>query len=212
MIFLDCKYNNTKSIDWPGILLVCIHIVLAPSAVMLSLVGILFELDPFYFVFELLLPSPYYRSLTFILAIPLLRFFLGLVCVFERQRFITILLFLMISGFQTLLVCIRELSNLPKNLERDCMNWYIQLRVLLISGDYFVRHVVALLLACGQVIIISCWWIALKCGSLLPNYLIIFFYLSAIVTVGMVILILPQAAEISEASMEFVKQKRASYH
>ncbi len=179
---------------------------------MLSLVLILVELDPYYFVFELFLPSPYTRSLFIIVGMPLVRFSLGVVGIFEFQRFFTVLLFLTMSGFSALLECVKELTNLSTTSERNCLSFYARLRILLISGDYIIRHVVALLLTCGQVVITSFWWIALKCDKVLPNYVIIFFYLIAIVTVGIVVLLLPQAVEINETSFAFVKQKRSSYH
>ncbi len=198
--------------DWPGILLIAFHIVLAPSAVMISFVEIMFDLDPFYFVFELFLPSPYYRSLGLILGIPLVRFLLSFVCIFEFQRFFTVLIFVALSGARTMLECMTELKYLSRKSEMYCLNLYARLRVLLTSGDFFLRHVLALLLTCGQIIITSFWWVALKCGNVLPNYIIIFFYILAIISVGIVVILLPQAVEISESSFEFVTRKKSTYH
>ncbi len=179
---------------------------------MLPFVGVCLDLDPFYFVFELILPSSYYRSLSTIIGILVVRYCLGVICTFEWQRFTTILLFLIICVTHTILECMKQLNKSFGNSERQRLNLYTKLQVLLISGDYFIRHLVALLLTCGQIIIITFWWISLKCSKMLPTYLIMFTYLVAMISTALAILMLPQAVEIGEISMNFVDHKTKSYH
>src|SRR5438874_1542226 len=74
-------------------------------------VGVLAELDPFYFVFELILPFPYERDVLVILGIPVVRLFLGLICIAEFGRFFYMFILLTFSLVFTASACLKTLTR-----------------------------------------------------------------------------------------------------
>lgn len=178
----------------------------------LPLLGILCNLDPSYYVLELILPSPFSRNLSIIILTYLLRLFLTILWVFEFQRFATIFLFLTISCAHTMARCTKEITSPSQNSERSILRYYTILRLFIISSDDFLRNAVALMLICGQVFITITWWIVLKCWTILPTYITLIFFLSAVALVALFTILLPQVVQIYETSLKFIIFKRSTYH
>lgn len=63
--------------DHLGMLLNISAVFIAVVPVFFVIAAIATDLDPFYFIFEELLPHPYERTLETILILPLIRFILG---------------------------------------------------------------------------------------------------------------------------------------
>ncbi len=178
----------------------------------MPIIGVVLNLDPFYHVFELILPSVYNRSFTVILTVPLIRLFVSWVCSVEFVRFIDILLFVFIAIALTLVTCLRQLVKQSGNAEWRTLKLYTQLRIVLKIGDFFIRHVLFLFLTCSQFIITTLWWFVLKCSHLLPIALTIFAFQAAVASTISVMILLPKQIEICTSSQSFVAGKIAQNH
>ncbi len=178
----------------------------------LPIVVISCNLDPFYYVFELFLPDSHNRTLFLIATLILIRFFLGIVCVFECTRFLSIILFIHLSIALTMLTCLRQLIRQPSRWERRTLKLYTQLRIILKIGDYFIRYVLLFALTCPQFIITTLWWLVLKCWHLLPVPITLLAFQGAVVTTLAVTILLPRQIEICSSSEKFVKRKTALHH
>ncbi len=175
---------------------------------------ILWEIDPFYFVFEICLPSIYERELILIVTIPLVRFCLGFLCVFEFCRFVSNILFVFTCVAFTALNCLKELTKgtCSQKVETTVLKLYTEQLIWTKSIDYFIRYVVVQFLITAQVLIVTMIWMVLKCWDLLPGIISFAFGLAAGFSTVAIVTILPVAVEICESSRKFVKQKAAVYH
>lgn len=180
----------------------------------LPLFLICLELDPFCFIFEIFLPSKYQRNLYIIIVFPFVRLFLGFLCVFEFCRFVALILFISLCLAFTLVNCFRELVKVSKrNTFNFCiLKMYIQLQIIMKTMDYFIRHVLVLLLFCAQVLIVTMSWVVFKCWNQIPFIVSFAFGLAAIFSSVGVAVLLPLAVELCETSRIFVGQCKAENH
>ncbi len=170
------------------------------------------KLDPFYYIFELILPSVYERSLHLILTIPLIRIFLLFVCTFEFARFMAIILFTCLIIVFTMISCLHQVVQQSHKSEHQTIQHYSQLRILCNSCDYFLRHLTLFMISCSQVIIICMCWAIVKCWDVLPFYMASIFVLTATGSAFGTLLLLPHAVEICIRSKVFVDENKTSYH
>lgn len=198
--------------DYAGLFLITMHLLLSIIGPFVPIVGIVWNLDPFYHAFDLVLPSKYERSLTFVLTIPLLRLFLGWVCVYEFSRFTCILLILLISTSLTMVTCLRQLVRQSSRTEWSTLQLYTQLRIVLKIGDYFIHFFLLFLLVCVQFILTTIWWLVLKCWDLLPIFITVIAIYAAVLATVAVSSILSMGVEICSTSQKFILHKKAVNH
>lgn len=192
--------------------MLAIHLPLIILLPIGPLIVVFANMDPFYYVFEIFLPSPYYRSISAVLGTILVRIFLSILGTFEYCRFATFHLFLVISGACAMITCLKQLTNPFRKSEQSILNIYTRLRIILKVLDDFLRHVVMLLMICTQVVVTGLWWIVIKCSGVLPLSIYIMACLVALISACVVVILLPRGVEISDASEKFVEFKKASYH
>ncbi len=161
--FTVYRVSKPKSRDWIGIFLIGVNLALLAIVSFLPIIMIVLNLDPFYFIFEQILPEPYDGSVFRIILIPLVRIFMAIICIFEFLRYLSVILLVFVSISVTLVTCFRKLVQDANILERRTLVLYIQLRVILKTVDYIIRYVVVLLMTLVQVIIVSMSWFVLKC-------------------------------------------------
>lgn len=177
------------------------------------LLAILLQLDPYYYVFELILPSPYDRSVALILTIYFARLLIGYIWFFEFLRFNSILVFVAVCCEHTMLTILKQLTTQSKIFpERLLLHIYSQLSIVMNTGDYFLRNTLLIFISYSQVLIIITMWMVIRCWRLLPPYLTFLFGIGAIVTAIGVMLLIPQGVEICEYSHTFVTDKRDAFH
>lgn len=170
------------------------------------------DIDPFYYVLEILLPSAYDRSISQILGTIFLRVFLSTLGAFEYCRFSSFHLFFAISGACAMITCLKQLTNPFRKSEQSVLSIYTQLRIILKVLDDFLRHVVMLLMICTQVVATSLWWIVIKCYGVLPLSVYMMACIVALINTFVVVILLPRGVEISDSSEKFVEYKKASNH
>lgn len=189
-----------------------LNLVYIVISAVFPIVGVMSELDPFYSVFELILPSRYERSIPVIVVVPIIRLFFSFICVFEFVRFISTLIFLCITVIFTIVTCLRQLMLESSYPEVCLIHLYTQLQIILKTGDYFIRYVLMLLMVSAQVLIVTMWWTILKCWHQLPIY---FTFVCGVVTsftTLTVMILLPRGVEISNASQKFIENQKAIHH
>ncbi len=211
-MYLDYRLERQNRIDFVGLFFVVTHISLFSITIFMPCIGVPLNLDPFYHVFELILPSPYDRSITVILTVPLIRLFLALVCVFEFARFFTIFLFVCISMALTLVTCLRQLVKQSAMSECKTLKLYTQLRVVLKIGDYVIRYVLLFFLTGSQFYITTLWWLVLKCWHLLPGVLTMLAFQAVVGSTFAVVILLPRQIEVCTSSKNLVARKIAQNH
>lgn len=114
----NASKENLK--DWLGFSVTAFQIMLIVSMPFCLVIGILVGLDPFYYVFESILPPVYERELSTIFVVFLMRLFLCSVCSFEFVRFACFNVFVSLLNVCTWLTCIQHLTqNLSKLTERS---------------------------------------------------------------------------------------------
>ncbi len=84
--------------------------------------------------------------------------------------------------------------------------------MVLLIGDYFVRHVAILYLLFTQIVITAISWIIVKCNHILPINLTFVADLIRIFITTALVIILPHVVKICEISQKFVLQRRAVYY
>lgn len=192
-------------------LLFALHLFIVPTLILVP-AGMFLELDPLYFVFERILPVRQQRPLTLNITIYLMRFFHMLILGLEIIRFISLFLIYIFCLVFTILRCLKELVNENDAFDRQIIRRYVHLSVSLKSSDFFHRHILGLYMVCGQIIMITSAWVAIKCSKLLPSYFITWDGIIVFILVACWVLILPQAADGCEISRKFVKRKTAIHH
>lgn len=195
-----------------GLLLILLHIVGFIWSMILVFLGILIELDPFYFVFEFILPSVYERDRFTIFLVLIIRIFLCTSCLFEILRFGSLNLFVGLFAVHTMFTCLQQLIKLSfKSSERTVIYLYDLLCVTLKMGEQFNRFILSLIMTSFQFILTTNWWMVLKCSDRFPFPLYLgFVFNAAIFTLG-VAFVLPRAVLISEISKKFVASKTFQY-
>lgn len=170
------------------------------------------ELNPYYLIFELVLPSPYERSLTIIFFGFCLRLALLFVCVAEFFRFVTTIVFIVLAFLFTGSTCLKKIATNQHTSTRTTLQLYVQLRVSLVIGDYFFRHIVILFMLFGQILLTTTSWMVLKCRHILPVYIILVAFLILLFTTIGLFIILPPIVKICEFSQKSVQKRRAAFH
>ncbi len=192
--------------------MIAVHLVLLSICFIMPIVGTLAELDPFYFIFEFALPSIYERSLLSIFVTYFIRLFICSIGIYEFARFISLHIFVCVCIVFTISNCLRKLFRNSKSQEGSVLRLYIQLRIVMKTIDYFLRHVVILLFVCAQLLIVSIWWLILKCWNILPIYMTLVFLMVAFNVTSTVSVLLPRSVEISDSSAKFIAIKKAEHH
>ncbi len=211
-MFSEFGFSNKNSNDWLGLIIIILHIGGVIWILLFILISIIIELDPFFSVFEFILPSPYERDISTILIILLIRTLLTSVCVFELIRFTTLNAFIALFAVHTMLTCVHQLiGQSAKSSERTLLKLYTQLRATLGIGDKFVRCGSFLLLSCLQFILTIIWAMVIKCWDTFPPLFQIVICIDAVVLTLGSIFMLPKVIQVSEKSKNFVSRKQSQY-
>lgn len=162
--FYKKKHNST---NWLGISLIVMHVASIFLIPLVPVVGVIVKIDPFYHVLKLTQLSLIQNDIVCIATImtTLLRIFLCAVSVFEFLRFITQLVFLALCVSYTTITCLRELNSNCLRSENSTLRLYVILSVVFKSGEYFIRNILVMLLACSHIIMIASWWAILNCWN-----------------------------------------------
>lgn len=195
-----------------GLFIFSIHLPIIPVLPVVSFVAVFGNIDPFYYVLELILPSPYYRSIFLIIASIAIRISLTLMATYEFCRFACFHLFLAISGACAMITCLKQLANPFCKTEQSILGIYTKLRIILKITDNFLHHVVMLFIVCSQVVVTCLWWIVIKCYNILPVTVNLMLWMLTLISTLIVIILLPRAVEISDSSEKFVEFKKAMHH
>lgn len=146
------------------------------------------RLDPFYYMCELTLPSPYESETTLVISIRLTRLVLVTTGLFEFMRFASIIIFVSICLVVTMVTCLRKLIVQFRTLETAILQLYTQLRIVLKIGDFFLRNFILLSLLGSQIMLTAIWWISLKFWNILPFIITLLAWVTTInITVGLTI-------------------------
>lgn len=180
--------------------------------ILFPLATVLMDLDPAYFMQEILLPSPYERRFKTIVLLFFIRWSLFSVVVLEFSRFLFNNFIFLIAPLFTLIKCVNQLIHNAQISERSTLKLYMHLRIILKIGDRFIRQIVALLLTFGQVVITVSFWMVHKCSHILPISITIVACFSFVVFTLAVAIMLPSAVKITENSHKFVMRKMAIHH
>ncbi len=185
-----------------------IFVIIVPIPV--TILAIATHLDPFYFIFEqLLLPHPYYRSISVIILLTLTRVVLGFFCVVEFLRFVI----LTGIGVMILVFAIVSISQkLVHVFDEKCATLYVQLRLVIAKIENLLSFFTAVAIFGSQFVSVLLIWVVFKCFNLLSIYLYIIDCFLAGFFITFVSLILPAITTIHSETEQLVKRKITSYH
>lgn len=118
-------------------------------------VGVITKLDPIHYVFEeFLLPDPYYRSMSVILAEPLVRILLVYFILMEIFRTMSICLVLVV-GILFIIISVEQRLQKASCTTLSCLDLYIRLRLMLAKvGKEFIGKPGN---KCWKIVIGFCW-------------------------------------------------------
>lgn len=160
-----------------GAILVFGELVSGIFTILVVLVGVLTELDPFHFLLEEFLPHPYYRTNSTIVASWIVRFFLAALCGCEFMRWA---LFVSYSLVVLAITGISLLNCLLKFVGNYCIFSYIELRIILGSVLNIVGKMMGVVTPLAHLITICFLWMGLQSWNQIPNILSIFFIFTGI--------------------------------
>ncbi len=192
--------------------LVALNLTCFAAGVFFPIIAVFAELDPFYFIFELILLSPYERSISMIMNSFLARLFLVQFCVVEVWRFAFVIMFVLMCIASTLATCLENITQKVETIENNKYSFNTQLRIVLKTTDFFLRHVIVFSMICVEHTFPTVLWLLLKCWNILPAYVTFVFYLIINVIIAATLLILPLSVKIGDISEIFVLSKTASNH
>lgn len=197
-----CKPSDGDKLGLFFIGMICCAGTMAP---VFSLVGVAANLDPFYFALEqLILPHPYYRSLSIILASWFARFILGYLCVIEITRWFSAMVLILIVAMFAVLSIIRKLDFVACG---DCFSLYIQLRIVITSIEPFTRLLTFSVILWSQIGVVLLWWLVLKCYKYMPIYMYCADLLIAIYSSILMALTLPTLSKIEANASAFIRAR-----
>lgn len=187
--------------------LVVFFAVFTPIAILIMLVT---HLDPFYYVFEELLPHPFYRNMELIVGIYLTRVLLGAICVYDFCRFLLTFLFvfmLFLSGM------IRILNEMKQVQGTRCLKFYLNLRITLRP----IRHVIGIMV--GGVVpwahfgTAALLWISIRCWEFISPYVAFLLLIFPVFLSAITILVLfPEVTKLGSESESLIRQNMNLYH
>lgn len=200
------RNRNSRQVpvnDIIGVFLNVFVVGLGTLSPLFVLVGIATDMDPFYFVFEqLILPTPYYRSLAVIVAAPLARFLMGLIATLECIRFGSALLISLIVTVFTALSIIEKLKSIHHG---KSFSLYVQLRLVCSAVEPFTSSLSFAAIFGSQYFIVLLLWLVFKCYTYMPTYIYYADLLLAISVIIIVTLVLPTLSKIESRSGAFVQ-------
>lgn len=97
--------SNWRSNDWLGIRFIALHVVFIFAAPLCIIFNRVTEKYPFYFAFELILPSSHVREMYAIHLVILVPMFLSILCVLEFNRFASLTYLFALFSVHTILAC-----------------------------------------------------------------------------------------------------------
>lgn len=209
-IFLDHRPKYANSIDWLGLFHLGVHFVMLSSCFVLPIVGVLSNSDPFGHIFDLFGER---QSESLKLVIFIARFLLMIACLYEFSRYGTLICFVFFSIVFTISTCLRKVIRDFMAPDEVSFKLYNHLCIVIRQTEYFTSHLFAVLLVISQILMVSLWWFLVKCWNLITIYITMLFGVVAMGTLfTTVIIIVPYAVEISEASKKFLETKKAKHH
>lgn len=212
--------REKRNLDPFGMLLMSLNLINLNMLPLFAPTAIFSNLDPFYFLFEIVLPSPYYRSIGFIVGVPFIRLLITYVCIFEYARFYWLVTFIVLSLQNTAQNClniinssgIAQITNRSSRMsETKIMSIYTQLRIIFAILDNFTCSLVGLVLVCMQVLLTSILWLCIKCRRFVPLYIWGLFIGLALIGLSCTVIFFPKYAQFCELSETFVRKKQAQY-
>jgi len=212
MNILDINFNR-QVLNEVGSLLNVIVVSIAALAPILPLTSIYARLDPFYYVFEaLILPHPYYRSMSTILLTPIIRYFLSLICVVEFTRFALLgILFLTLSQLFTLYL-LRKIARIESTTREKAHRMYIKLRLVFVALFHKLSFVASCLMFYIHAATVIGFWLLIQCWGLIPLFLSFVMVIVTFCAVFITLLFLPASAIIHEESEALIGAKRNRYY
>lgn len=226
MLFIVCNANiqTTTTTTTPyhsleddriGLFLIVIIVSFAFGGPLAVPLGLYIRADPFYYIFEELLPHPYFRERFLICLIPLIRFVLGFICLMEFLRLgVFVLLGIFIVGyvFISLAQNLHKIQRSTKRLHTFVCMFYTQLRILFVTIQDFIQTGASLAVFLGHVGTIMAFWFVITCLNYVP-------ILVSILAVGVAgyllfftLLLLPAVAYVGETTWALVNEKRILYY
>lgn len=193
-------------------MLISHQFITIPTVTVSPLVIYYFQLDPFFFIFEILAQESDARSLLAKLLIESTRIFMIFITTYEFMRFSFLLIFSSLCYIPTIIDCLKKLLKQPNNLISRTLRLFIQLRLIVTGGDFFVRNVVAVAMFCSQVLIITANWFVIKCWDLFPLSLLSDSMNTILITTIVMAVFLTMATEINDTSVKFLEHEKNVSH
>lgn len=181
------------------------------AALFLPVTVVLLELDPYYHIFELFLPSRYKQGIIVIFVVFWIRLIIFTIRLAEFLRFNCMILFLTLSLTFTLTTCLKKVISQETFTERTTLKLYTQLRLIMLMSETIIHLVLPLAMIFVQILITVTKWFVLTCRYILPFYLTYLAILLLVVTILVSVMTLNLGVQISEGSQRFILQKRALY-
>lgn len=210
--FSDYQVSPLKTTDWPGFLLLNFQLNVIPLVLVLPIVIVRIPLDPFHFIFQLVLADPYEKILLLKLFIFILRLLVTYFFIFEFMRFVSLLTLFSLSFAFTIMNCMQNCIIKPKSLDRITLHNFIHLRVIFKLGDYFIRHIVSLIIIITQVTFIIAGWVVIRGWHKLPVYIILEAFMGMLIALISMIVFLKVSNKIGETSKTYLKDKCSANH
>lgn len=196
--------------DFQGLLLLWLiftTVLIMPPAILTILIT---QLDPFYYVFEEILPRPLYRSVGLTVGVWITRLILASICVYDFLRFLIIFLgvfMLFLSGI------IRFLNELKSVRGTACLKYYLSLRITLCPTRQFIGRMVGGVVPWAHFGTVALLWMSIQCWNFISPYVACFGATLAILVVVITIVVLfPEVTKLGSVSERLIQRNLNFYY
>ncbi len=154
--------------DYVGIFLVSTHLQQLAICALLPVVTVFANIDPLYLILQMFLPPANQCNLILVVATFVVRFFMLTIFTYECSRFSTIHFIVFLSIIFTMNNCLRTVIRNLLMPQTVSLKFYNQLSIIVKAFDQYTRCTFGCIFCIWQVIIVSTWWLVLKCSNILP--------------------------------------------
>lgn len=203
---MEPQLDHLGVLALPGVILIS---VLPPFV---SIIAVMTDLDPFYYVLYEFLSHPYYRSVKVILVEPLARMIAVYFLLSEILRTAYITLVVIIATIY-MFISIESSLQRVRVVGTNCLTAYVRARLVLATlGSEFIGNLIFVGLTLLHLALVFLVWVFIKIINNFPVFLIVMFGLVLLFLTGIMVLVLPVVARVSHESVILIKKKLDFYY
>lgn len=193
--------------DAQGMFLIAVFFAGALLPLPILPIAMLTKVDPFYYVFEEILPHPYIRSPKLIVGSLMIRFVLMFLACYEFSRFmlthIVLVFILFLSAMLSFLKSLRNFSS------KESIEWYVKFKVTLSPVHTLLGHLVGGLVPWAHFGTVVCLWLAIDCWELISEVVaFILLLLAMLIFGGTVLMMFPEVTKLGTVSELLIRKNR----